>query len=69
MSLFVNSLISSKHHLGTFVGADVLKGPGLYHPQESCFVRLPRVADFFCELHGLLLVVGLTVLPADVKSN
>lgn len=62
----MNSLISSKHHLGTFVGADVLKGPGLYHPQESCFVS---VADLSCELHGLLLVVGLTVLPADVKSN
>lgn len=45
------------------------KGQDFYHPQESCFVRLPRVADLFCELHGLLLVVGLAVLPADVKSN
>lgn len=60
MLLSMNS-ISSKHHLGNFIGADVLKEPGFYQLQESCLVKVPNSADLVC--------VCYTVGPADVKSH
>lgn len=47
MLLSMNS-ISSKHHLGNFIGADVLKEPGFYQLQESCLVKVPNSADLVC---------------------
>lgn len=47
---FHEHFISSKHHLGNFIGADVLKEPGFYHLQESCLVEVPNSGDFLCEL-------------------
>lgn len=43
--------ISSKHHLGNFIGANVLKEPGFYQLQESCLVKVPNSADLVCVLH------------------
>lgn len=51
MLLFMISFISSKYHLGNFIGTEVLKEPGVYNLQEKCLIKMPNSSDFLCVLH------------------